>query len=236
MLVDAGISARRITSGLADVGLSPRELDGILITHEHTDHISGLANLLKKAPVPVYAPETVAMALRLLIPQAGCIRPVAQGEDLILGGLGVIPFPTCHDTPESVGYRLSSDDGCAVAIATDTGCVTETMLNYMSGTDIALIEANHDVAMLRNGPYPPALKRRILSDRGHLSNAECLWLAAVLASRGTKRIVLGHLSRQNNLPALARRTVSRGLEGTDVRLDVAPELGCLQVEVAPCFT
>ena len=112
--------------------------------------------------------------------------------------------------------------------------MTDTMLRYFDRADTALIEANHDVAMLCQGPYPAYLKRRILSDRGHLSNGECTWLAAVLAQRGTRKIVLGHLSKNNNLPGLARRTVCRALEGRETELFIAPESGCLQVEVAAC--
>ena len=118
LLVDAGISARRITAALAGQGLTPDQLDGILITHEHSDHIQGLANLLKKTPVTVFAPGTVAVSLRLLVPGVEpYLRVIEPERDLILGHLSVIPFPTSHDTAQSVGYRLSADDGRAVVIA-----------------------------------------------------------------------------------------------------------------------
>jgi len=234
VLIDAGVSARRIAAGLARAGVLPGRLDGVLITHEHSDHIKGLSVLLKNDPVPVYAPGTVAAALRRLVPGAEpYLRPFRPGAAFSLGGLAVESFPTPHDTNESVGYRLSAE-GAVLALATDTGCVTEDMLRRLTGADIALIEANHDEQMLRYGPYPVQLKRRILSDRGHLSNAECTWLAAVLARSGTGTIVLGHMSKQNNDPALARRTVQRALEGTGVRLLLAPENGFLEVEAIPC--
>lgn len=234
VLIDAGISARRIRAGLARAGLLPSDIDGVFVTHEHSDHIKGLATLLKYDPVPVYAPGTVRGAIHRAIPGADVYtRELEPERALELGGLTVTAFPTPHDTPQSVGYRLEAADGC-LAFATDTGCVTDTMLRYLAGAQIALIEANHDVAMLKNGPYPPYLQKRILSDRGHLSNAECTFLASVLAQTGTRRIVIGHLSKENNLPGLALRTVQRGVEGTAASVSVAPELGFLEVESAPC--
>ena len=235
VLLDAGISARRICAALQAEGADPAGLDGILITHEHADHVSGLNVLLKRFPLPVFAPGIAADALRRTLPGAcAYIRTVEPGRPLSFGCMTVTAFPTPHDAAQSVGYRIEAD-GAVLTAATDTGCVTDDMLRYFSGADAALIEANHDVSMLLAGPYPAYLKKRILSDRGHLSNAECTFLAAVLARRGTRTIVLGHLSRQNNIPDLARRTVCRGLEGTGAALYVAPELGRLDVEVEPCF-
>jgi len=232
VLVDAGISAKRIREGLARAGLLPSELDGIFITHEHSDHIRGLSVLLKKNPVPLCAPGTAAAALVRAVPGADVyLRPIEPEQVTVLGGLRVTAFSTPHDAAGSVGYRFSAADGC-LGFATDTGCVTETMLRYLSDTDAVLIEANHDVEMLRNGRYPPYLQKRILSDRGHLSNAECTFLAAVLARRGTKKLVLGHLSKENNRPGLALETVLRGTEGTDAEVFVAPESGYLEVAVS----
>ncbi len=236
ILIDAGISASRIREGLTRAEVAPASLDGIFITHEHSDHIRGLSVFLKKAPVPVYAPETVAAALCRVSPGTDVyLRRFEPGRPVRFPSLEVVAFPTVHDTLQSVGYRVTAADGTSFALATDTGCVTETMLYWLTGADIALIEANHDETMLRNGPYPPSLQRRILSDHGHLSNAECTWLASVLARRGTRKLVLGHLSKENNIPGLALRTVRRGLEGTDAELMVAPVLGFLEVEASPCF-
>ena len=235
ILLDAGISAKRIRAALQAEGVDPAGLDGVFITHEHADHVSGLAVFLKHFPLPVYAPGIAADALRRTLPGAcACIRSIEPERPVSLGCLTVTAFPTPHDAAQSVGYRIEAD-GAGLAAATDTGCITDDMLRYFAGADAALIEANHDEAMLRAGPYPAYLKKRILSDRGHLSNAECTYLAAVLARQGTRTIVLGHLSKQNNVPGLARRTVCRGLEGTGAALYVAPELGRLAVEVEPCF-
>ena len=138
-------------------------------------------------------------------------------------------FHTPHDTDESVGYRV---EGAGVfAISTDMGHVTAEVEAGLLGADAALIEANHDLKMLADGPYPFPLKRRILSERGHLSNADCAVLARRLAESGTKRIILGHLSRENNRPELAMDAVAAALEGLDTELLCAPALGCLGVAV-----
>ena len=234
VLVDAGISARRIRASLAEAGLAPRDLTAILITHEHSDHIKGLSVLLKSAPVPVYAPEAVAACLcRTVAGARSFIRPIEAEVPLTAGPFEIVAFPTPHDTPQSAGYRVTAD-GLSVAVATDTGCVTEAMRRHLRGAAVAMIEANHDVDMLMTGPYPPYLKRRILSGHGHLSNDDCALLAAELAASGTKRLVLGHLSRENNRPAVAEQTVRRALEGTGAVAYVAPEEGFLQVEAEPC--
>lgn len=214
--------------------MRPADLSAILITHEHSDHIKGLCVFLKSAPVPVYAPETVAAHLCRTVPGAELhVRPIPPEIPVTIGGFCVTAFPTPHDTPQSAGYRLTAE-GSTVAVCTDTGCVTEVMRRYLRGADVALIEANHDIDMLKNGSYPPPLKRRILSDRGHLSNDDCARLAAELAAGGTRKLVLGHLSRENNDPALALRTVRRALEGSGASADIAPEAGFLCVEVEPC--
>lgn len=233
-LIDAGLSARTIRAALADAGCSPEELDGILITHEHKDHISGLEVLCKQAALPVCAPGTVASHLRWSLPGVDAslrILPLEQAVDF--GGAAVTAFPTPHDTDQSVGYRIEAE-GLCFAFATDTGHVSEAMKRFLAGADLAVIEANHDERLLLDGPYPAFLKQRVLSKRGHLSNADCAQLAGYLARRGTKKLVLAHLSRQNNRPSLARAAVIPALAGTDTELFVAPEKGRLDIEVAPC--
>ncbi len=230
LLIDAGISMRRIQSFLFQAGLVWRDIGGVLITHEHSDHIYGLEMLAKHVKLPLYAPHTVANRLRGRFPLLEpCLRVIPVGEPFPVGALTVTAFHTPHDTDESVGYRI---EGSAVfALATDMGCVTDEIRSALRGADAALIEANHDLQMLRDGPYPFPLKRRILSERGHLSNDSCAVLARYLAENGTRQIVLGHLSRENNRPELAFQTVAAALEGTDAALCCAPPEGPLILEL-----
>lgn len=221
LLIDAGISMRRIKTGLARLGLAPEDLGGILITHEHSDHVSGLPMLIKHYSIPIFAPRTVANHLRWSL--AGVeerLREIIPGENTPVSGMTVRAFHTPHDTDESVGYRIEGD--CIFAMATDMGCVTEEILDGAIGADAVVIESNHDEQMLRYGHYPYQLKRRILSDCGHLSNDACAAFARRLAENGTRYIVLGHLSRENNDPSVAFRTVAGALKGLDVNLSVAP--------------
>lgn len=230
ILIDAGISMSRIVKGLASVGLAPRDLCGVLITHEHSDHVSGLPMLVKHHGLRVLAPrrlcEILAEAKPALIP-ALCAVPV--GETFRIGELGIRAFRTPHDAGFSVGYRF---EGSSVfAFATDTGCISDELLDGLRGARTVLIEANHDTAMLRSGPYPYFLKRRILADTGHLSNTDCGKLARLLADSGTDNIILGHLSRENNSPELALTEVKAALEDKNVQICVAPMNNILAVSV-----
>lgn len=237
ILIDAGISLRRIRAGLSLSGLTPEDVSGVLITHEHADHISGLAMLVKYHKIPVYAPAAVAGFLRGSIPGIGpCLREISPGEAFSLGDMRIRAFPTPHDARQSVGYRI--ENGAVFGFATDMGCVTEEVVSGLSGADAAVIEANHDVDMLCAGPYPGYLKRRVLSDRGHLSNEESAALALRLAQSGTRTIVLGHLSRENNTPSLACRTVRQTLGEREVFVCAAPADERLTVDIEgrrPCF-
>ena len=220
ILLDAGISCRRICEQLALSGLRPEDLAAVLITHEHSDHIAGLATLTKRCAAPVCAPRAVAGYLdRTLAGVAARLQVCTPGEAFDVGGLRVRCFPTSHDTEQSVGWRV---EGSGVfALATDTGCVTPEVEAGLKGAETVLIEANHDIEMLLAGPYPWYLKRRILSEHGHLSNADCAALALRLAKTGTRQILLGHLSRENNSPARAFAAVSAALAGR-ATLYVAP--------------
>ena len=230
ILIDAGISKRRIEQSLAQSGLSMREIGGVLITHEHSDHISGLKMLIKHCAPPIYAPRTVANRLRGCLPEAEpYLRVIPVNEPFEIGGVSVTAFHTPHDTDESVGYRV--EGGGVFALATDMGHVTEEVFGALSGADTVLIESNHDEEMLRYGPYPVYLKRRILSDSGHLSNACCADLARKLALGGTRQIILGHLSRENNSPAIAMSAARESTAGLPVELYCAPVYGCLSLKV-----
>lgn len=229
ILVDCGISLRRLRSFLAEEGMQPEGLDGVFITHTHTDHISGLAMLAKRCAVPIYALRGVAASLAGMLPETeALLRPLRPGETAPIAACELRCFETQHDTSASAGVRVDCAAG-AVGVCTDLGAVTDTVLDALRGVSTALIEANHDERMLLDGSYPAALKRRILSERGHLSNEDCAALAVYLAEYGAETLILGHISRENNTPALALRAVSASLEaaGRSVELLAALPLGAV---------
>lgn len=228
VLVDAGISCRRICTGLKELGVEPTELAGVLITHEHSDHISGLTTLTKQLRLPVYAsPGTGRQLCYRIAFLEELLRPVAPGEGFSIGGLAIESFPTSHDAAESVGYALSAG-GRKAAVVTDLGYVTGAVLCGIRGADLLVAEANHDVEWVQSGPYPYHLKARILGDRGHLSNEAGAELAWTAVEGGARTVVLAHLSHENNTPARAHEVVRGVLErrgaavGWDVALEVAP--------------
>lgn len=220
VLLDAGISCRRIVVALRTLGVEPKELAAVFITHTHTDHIGGLQTFVKKCAVPVYASRRTCAGLAYRI--AGIeplLRPFADGETISLDGLTVTSFPTCHDAPGACGYRFGD-----AGVLTDSGYVTEEAAEVLTGVPLLVLEANHDVDALRSGPYPYYLKQRILGPEGHLSNEDAAAFALASARAGTREIVLAHLSRENNTPAMALNAVGRALETLDVPvpLSVAP--------------
>ncbi len=229
ILIDDGISLRRLRGFLAAMGLGPDSLDGVFITHEHRDHVSGLAALCKCRPLPVYALRPVAARLAGMLPETeGLLRPIQPGGCVDIASARLTPFETSHDTPASAGCRIDCAEG-ALGVCTDLGVVTDAVREALAGVKCALIEANHDVGMLLDGPYPAALKRRVLSERGHLSNEASAELAVCLAENGAETIILGHLSRENNSPGRALSAVGGALAraGYDIKLMAAPPLGAL---------
>lgn len=232
LLVDAGISCRKITQRLKACGLTPEALSGILITHEHLDHVSGLAVLLKHHDVTLYASPGTCQVLACKYPVTReHLMAVPANSYFSLDGLTVTSFPTPHDAAESVGYRI--DDGeKSLSIATDLGQVPELLRRTITGSDLVLLETNHDVETLRNGPYPYYLQQRILGGLGHLCNEEAAALAVYLARHGTASLVLAHLSRENNTPELARSVVQEALrqQGLSPLVTVAP-----RDELSPVF-
>ena len=207
ILIDAGVSAKRIKDALISREIDPRSISAIFVTHEHSDHIKGIRVLASSFNIPVYATAGTLRGLE----EAGILNgkfPVCEisenGNEI--GDLHIKSFKTPHDSLESCGFRIEFPDGRKAAVATDIGCVTNEVLGGVLGCDLVMLESNHDVGMLRNGPYPYYLKRRILSDRGHLSNENCAAVARDLVERGTARLFLGHLSTENNVPQLAFQT------------------------------
>lgn len=210
LLFDAGISRKRTQQALGDLGLDFPDLSGIFLTHEHADHIQGLAMIMKKYDIPVYATEGTIDAIRRLEKYAEFGRdrfiPVQSDERITVGDITVNPMRISHDAAEPVGYRVRYGQK-KVCLCTDLGCYTDYTRECLKDADVLLIEANHDVNMLQVGPYPYRLKQRILSDRGHLSNAASGALLDSVLNRHMKAIFLGHLSQENNLPELAYETV-----------------------------
>ena len=230
ILVDAGISTRRIKAGLAQLELSMDELDGILITHEHTDHISGLATLIKHHSIPLYAsPGTARQLAYRLAGVEPLLRPREPGCQFEVGQCLVTAFETSHDAAQSMDYRI--DGSGSVGILTDTGYVTDEALDLLPGVDMAILEFNHDVEALCSGPYPYYLKQRILGLQGHLCNEDAAQFAVTLAENGASDIVLAHLSRDNNTPTMALNAAAAALDGAGL----APELSVAPRDtVGPC--
>ena len=234
ILIDAGVSATRITSALSEVGVNADEIDAILITHEHTDHIRGVEMLTKRYHIPVYANKETFCAMSDSIKYAypDRLREIKPNECFEIRDIRVYPFEISHDAAHPMGYSVVSDD-TKVSFMTDMGRINETVLKIICKSDAVLIESNHDENMLINGGYPWSLKKRILSDKGHLSNDRAAWLAAQLAKWGTKHIALGHLSDKNNTPEVAVETTYNMLKQNslhnDVSLNVAPRDGILKI-------
>lgn len=212
LLIDAGVSCRQLCGSLAKRDFDLSQLEGIFITHTHTDHIQGLRVLCKKLNTKVYgSPDTMETLLRnghITETQAGGTIPE---KGLALHDFVVEAFPTEHDAQGSCGYRITTSDERKCAVCTDLGIVTDTVHTALSGCDLVLLESNYDANMLRNGPYPAYLKARIAGKQGHLSNKECADEAVRLVREGTTRLVLGHLSQENNLPRLAENAVQTQL-------------------------
>lgn len=223
ILIDAGISARKITAGLQHWGLTGKDLTACLITHSHSDHISGLKTLSRQLEFPIYATSPVSRQLCYRLPLEDRICTFQPGEAFSLGGISVLPIPTCHDTPGSVGFRFTAMTGKTAAIVTDLGVVTAEVEAGVRGAEVALIECNHDLDCLHHGPYSYALQARVAGPEGHLCNEDGARLCALCAQSGAHSLILGHLSQQNNSPALALAAVQAALgEHSTAKISVAP--------------
>lgn len=228
ILIDVGVSAKKTADALKNIGVDPDTVAAIFITHEHSDHINGVRVFAERHGVKIYSSAGTLAGME----EAGTITPkihadIIPQEGIEAGGMFIRPFRTPHDSRESTGYTIVTPDSKRIAIATDIGKVTDTVMDAIFGCDLVLLESNHDVGMLRNGPYPYFLKERILSDHGHLSNESCADTAVKLMESGTTRFVLGHLSKENNIPALAYETtraamrMAGAVENIDYLLSVA---------------
>ncbi|MGN0430912.1 MAG: MBL fold metallo-hydrolase [Lachnospiraceae bacterium] len=210
LLVDVGISGKKTEEGLHELGLTGADIDGILITHEHSDHIAGLGVLCRKYNIPIFATRgTIQAILRSggkNIPDESLFHEIEADRKMIIKDMTVCPMRISHDAAEPVGYRIGYGDK-RVAVCTDLGIFNDYTVECLKGMDALLLEANHDVNMLQVGPYPYYLKQRILGDRGHLSNENSGRLLNRILHDNLKAILLGHLSKENNMPQLAYEAV-----------------------------
>lgn len=232
ILIDAGVSAKRITSALDSIGVSPESIGAIFITHEHSDHVNGLRVFAGSRNIDVYASAGTLGALdSMCILNSKFTAHEIDESGAEAAGIYVKPFATPHDAAQSCGYTAVTPDGRRISVATDLGHMTDTVMNAIYGSDLVMLESNHEIDLLRRGPYPYPLKQRILSDRGHLSNTACSDAAVKLLDSGTVRFMLGHLSKQNNTPELAYETthsaftVHGAKSGSDYLLGVAGDNG-----------
>lgn len=223
LLVDVGVSTKKVVEALHSIDVKPEELDGILITHEHSDHIGGLGVFLRKYGVPVYGTsktiEAVSQYKNLGKVDFSLFHGISPEESFLLKDIYVKAISTWHDAADPVCYTVM-DGEKKVSIATDLGDFDEHIVHSLSGCDAMLVETNHDVRMLEVGPYPYVLKQRILSQYGHLSNERGGQLIRELLNEHMKGIYLGHLSKENNYPDLAYETVKNELLGNPYSQDI----------------
>lgn len=232
ILIDSGISRKRIMEGLKKLELSLDDLSAVLVTHEHYDHISSLAMLEKAAQIPVYSTAGTASALLgkgILTEESGLLHTIGKDEVFCIGDLEVTALGTSHDAADPVCFRISNR-GSSCAVVTDLGVYDDHLVDSLKGLSALMLEANHDIRMLETGPYPYPLKMRIAGKKGHLSNEVSGQLLAKLLHDDMRYIALGHLSKKNNHEELARMSVAYEIDtgvqeyrASDFRIDVADQ-------------
>lgn len=214
ILVDVGCSTKSIVSALEQVGQNPTAIDAILITHDHSDHMKGLDVFVRKFGTPIYATVHTWRGIHGAEkkPHAQELdHTIVSGESFFVGQVEIIPFSTPHDAEGSCGFRFFYQ-GRSMAVATDLGHFSDEVRDAVVGSEVVLIEANYDHDMLMNGEYPWYLKKRIDSEMGHLCNSDCAQAVCYLYHNGTKHFVLGHLSKENNMPMIAEKEILRVMD------------------------
>jgi phosphoribosyl 1,2-cyclic phosphodiesterase len=210
VLLDNGFNGRQLRLRLARFDLAVDDVDAVVLTHEHSDHVGGVAALLRQRRLPVYCSRGTAQAAAL----EADFTEIVAGEIVAIGALQLAPFPVAHDAAEPLQYVFSDGDR-RLGVLTDVGAPGEPIFTALAGVDALLLECNHDVELLRNSAYPPFLKARILGDRGHLSNAQAAGLLARLDRSRLRKVAAAHLSRRNNRPSLARAALATAIGSAD---------------------
>lgn len=220
ILIDAGRSAKQLGLALQENGIDISAVKAVFVTHEHSDHVQGVRVFASKYHLPVFATSGTIAAMENKNILNDKIEYEAIGEGIDMDGMTVQPFPISHDCAEGCGYIVTTSDGRKTAFVTDLGYVSSAVEKAVKGCDTVVLESNHDVAMLQSGPYPYELKRRILSQYGHLSNEASASFLADLIQSGTTRAILAHLSRENNLPEVAYQTALCTLTQKGMKQDI----------------
>lgn len=226
ILLDCGASGKKLSMAIESLGYDCRDLSAILVTHEHIDHVSGAGVLSRRFDIPIYATAETLGVMNVGPISEKNIRPVLPGKDFQVGDINISPFSISHDAKNPAGYSFDLDSGKFTSL-TDTGVITQEIYDKMKDSKYLLLESNHDVDMLKCGNYPYPLKCRILGKTGHLSNATAAKVAKKMLENGTERIMLGHLSNENNTPEIAYKTSENALTesgaiiGKDILLSVA---------------
>jgi len=221
ILLDAGFACREIERRLAAVGIDADTLDALVLTHEHVDHSRGADRFARRHHLPIFATAGTLEGSRLRAETAAAAIVLRSGERREVGGFEIEPFALPHDAREPIGLVVEDGAGLRLGLAADLGCLSRLAWARLAGLDVLLLETNHDLDMLRNGPYPWALKQRVAGRHGHLSNLEAAQGLPELVSERLRWVVLYHLSRTNNLPALAAAAIGEALERAGSRALVA---------------
>ena len=225
ILVDCGISGKTLCQAMCKAGISPAEIDALVITHEHSDHTKGVGVVARKYNIPVFATNGTWLAMENAVGEIpdGCRQVLNRAIPFVIGDITVNAFDIPHDAAEPVGYSFECD-GYKAAVATDIGVMTEALLEKLKGSHTILLESNYDLYMLEAGTYPYELKCRIKGDKGHLCNEDAALTARDLVKSGTKKIILGHISPENNYPDLAFETTKLCLSGNGITVGKDMEL------------
>ena len=229
LVIDLGVSASMLRSAMSANGLAWEDVDAVLITHTHSDHVKGLGVCMKRIHAPIFMSHTSKNTL--MLENATALNYSDRTE--ILPDLWVTAIPTSHDCPGSIGFLIETAN-TRFGYLTDLGVIPEGVTELFSGCDCIVLESNHDEEMLRYGPYPAYLKRRILSEHGHLSNEACAEALAQFAETGTGCFFLAHLSQENNRPSLALESARKATAGRNVELEVLPVWGERMITVPAC--